>query len=442
MIKKIMVQSAGVFCGVFLSTLIYAETLSEVVNKALRFNPDVLFNTVHQHTTSEQVNEAKADFLPSIDLDAGYGAEKATNPTALAFAPSNPALDRQEAGGRVTQHLFTGGHLTNEWKRNLSNLRSATYKISGVANDVALDATEQHINILKRQALIQLADQTLSKILSINGMITKRTKKGVGSKADTEQADARVALAQTNLTTEKSNYQDAVIRFVKIVGSYPHDLARPTTPTVPWLPASLEQGVSEGVAKHPTLKVAWADVDGARYQHLSSKSLNYPQVDLVLAIRRDRNLDGIPGKNWDDLAVFRATYNIFKGGGDLARQKETAFKIREALEVKDKTITQIRETLGLSWNALKATQDRIVYLQEHVNSSQTLVGSYEEQFKLGQRTLLDVLDSENEYYQAKFDLISAEYDELFARYRILNATGKLLNYLCVTLPPEAVVTYN
>lgn len=441
MIKKIFLHSIAISCAALFSVAASAETLSDAIQKSLNYNPDVLFNRVHRHTTNEQLSQAKAAYFPEMDVSVGVGPEKANNPTGLFFT-NNQALTllHREASVNVVQHLFTGHHRQSEVDRNAANVRSAAYKLAGVANDIALNATEQYINVVKDQEIIKLAEDNLARHDSIFSMIQERTKSGVGKKADLDQATARLALAKTNVETAKSNYEDARIRYMYIVGSLPVNLQRPATPTFPWLPKQLNNGISIALASHPTLKSAWEDVEGSRQEHLSAMALNYPQLDLVLTASRNNNIAGVPGPNNDDLALLRANYNVFKGGETIAKQRETAFKIREALEVKDKTVVQIKQQLMLSWNALIYAQKRVVHIRQHADSAKLTYEAYGEQFKIGQRSLFDLLDAENEYFQTASELYNAEYDELYARYRILNSMGKLLPYTRVRLPYEAELT--
>lgn len=135
-------------------------------------------------------------------------------------------------------------------------------------------------------------------------------------------------------------------------------------------------------------------------------------------------------------------WNLFKGGSDIARINETGYFKVQSQEVMNRTRRQVDESTRLSWNTLTSVRERIPDLKEHADKSFATRDSYAQQFNLGQRTLLDLLDSENEAFTAKSDLISAEYLEAFARYRLLTDTSQLIGFLGVTPPEESVYTPN
>ena len=158
----------------------------------------------------------------------------------------------------------------------------------------------------------------------------------------------------------------------------------------------------------------------------------------------DDNLDGtdgtspsstdVGGNNDEVLAMLRVSYNLFSGGSDRAREREAAYNINESKAIQQEVYRDIVEGTTLAWNARDFLAQQMTYLRQHVESAIETRNAYEDQFKLGQRTLIDVLDSENELFQARREYLTAEYDDLIAQYRLLNATGQLLQSLRITTP--------
>ncbi len=159
----------------------------------------------------------------------------------------------------------------------------------------------------------------------------------------------------------------------------------------------------------------------------------------------NNNLDGedgfsriasqnVGGYNNDILAMVRVRYNLFAGGRDLAREKEASYKIGEAKEIRERAYREVVEGANLAWNAYEFLGPQKQYIREHVIAAKDTQVAYSQQFNLGQRTLLDLLDTENELFEARKDYLTAEYDEVIAKYRVLNATGQLLDSLRVTRP--------
>lgn len=421
-----------------LTTPVHAENLNDAVQHALLFNPDLLFQTAKRLSTAQGAREAKGAMYGSVDLRAGVGREKSLSPTTVTINGTQRArsLWRRESSIEYNQPVFAGGSLFNEYIRNLELHNAEVYKQQGVADDVALATSEVYLNVLKGHQLVKEARHAVEQHEKIMSMIEQRSSAGVSREAENEQAIGRLALSKANLVSEISNLRESYISYVRIVGKSPKDLAWPRVPSSRNLPRNLDQAVTLSVANHPTLKSAFADVEEARSQHKVALGANYPRVDLVLSASRNEDLDGLVGINQDNLAMLRVTYNIFRGGSDLAKQRKTAYQMQEAYEVKNRAYEQVKESIRLSWNSLQTAQDRMGYLSSYRTAAGRTLDAYNEQFKVGKRTLLDLLDQVNENYQARIDYLEGLYQEVFSRYRVLNSTGRLVPYLGVHIPND------
>ena len=262
--------------------------------------------------------------------------------------------------------------------------------------------------------------------------ITLRSERGVGRKADMDQSQGRVALARANQIAEQSNLRDAETNYLRVVGIAAEDLSEPESPKS-LIPETLDDAISLAIENHPTLKSANSDIDSANAQHDTALAVFYPRVDFELGTTANSDLDGITGHNNDVTAMFRLRYNLLNGGKDKARREETAYLISQASEIRNNTYRQVEQSVRLSWNALETVANQMSFFQLHVDSSENSRNAYQQQFSLGQRTLLDLLDSENEVFVARQSLVNAQYDQLFALYRVLNSTGRLLHSLQVVL---------
>ena len=164
----------------------------------------------------------------------------------------------------------------------------------------------------------------------------------------------------------------------------------------------------------------------------------HPRVDLELGTNTNNDLDGINGHNNDSFVMFRLSYNLLNGGADKARIKETEFISEQskasALIVK----RQLEYDVRLAWNALDSLSSRLPVLDLHVKSSEKTRIAYQKQFNLGQRTLLDLLDTENELFTAKLDYTNAYYDQIYACYWLTETMGKLLEVLELEAPEQAL----
>ena len=221
----------------------------------------------------------------------------------------------------VRQLLYDGQGTVSEFERQRALVNSRAYDTFSTAEVTGLKAVEVYLDVLRGQELVQLAINNLSNHQKTYDRIVKRGERGVGSKADVQQALGRLALAKTNLMAEENNLDDAIAAFINVVGHDPVDLQKPES-REHLLPASFDEARITALDNHPQLKSAEADVDAAVEQHQAARALFFPRIHLEISGSNNDNLDGVPGRNKDTQAMLRGRYN-FTGGKDIARRQET-----------------------------------------------------------------------------------------------------------------------
>ena len=161
-------------------------------------------------------------------------------------------------------------------------------------------------------------------------------------------------------------------------------------------------------------------------------------MDVELSHSADNNLDGQRGHVNEWQAMLRMRYNLLAGGGDRAQLEARSYQVAQAWDVRINTLRLLSEDLGLAWNALRNAREQKAVAFDYVQYSERVKEAYQKQFSLGDRTLLDLLDNENELFAAQRRLVDLTYTELYSHYRIKAAEGELLQSLGVVPPMEAV----
>lgn len=417
----------------------FAETLHDVVAHTICSNPDVKIAEKVRNASNEEVTQAFSGYLPKVDLNGQIGYEHAKNVNTNFQYTS---LWRKDYGIAVKQPLFDGFATRSELKRTRAKTDADAYKVQGTAEDVALAAVQAYLDVLRNEELVAIARRNVAAHEETFGMVRQLSEQGLGREADTVQTSGRLDLARSNLRYALNNLDDARITFRRVVGYFPCHLAPVPDVDPSVLPQSLCDAIQRALACHPILKSAYSDIIEAHGQHEASWAPFYPRFDLVVLSQRNHNASGVPGPNYDNLAAVQMQYNIFKGGFDSARTRQTAFQVQEATEIRNRTYRQVVESMELSWAAFVNSSARLPLLALHRDASAGTSRAYLEQFKLNKRTLLDVLDSKNELFVSQQDYANERYALIFAKYRILNSMGKLTCYLHVALPCEAHVPYH
>ncbi|MCL2340996.1 MAG: TolC family outer membrane protein [Proteobacteria bacterium] len=418
----------------------HAQSLQEAVNQMIGTNPDIRAAAHNRLGRDEEVRQSKSGYYPTLEVEAGVGWTSTDEPDYRS-GDGTPKIARIG----LRQNIFTGFATMNDVDRQKARVESQAYIVRSTADNTALKATNVYLEVLKNQAIVDLAHENLTLHQRIADQIKLRSESGVDRLADMDQIQSRLNLAQANVVVAEQGLSDAQTNYEAVVGSPPTQLTRPDSPA-PLLPPSREEAERMAIANHPQLKSAMADLEARNKQDEISKSPFMPVLDLEIDKNWQKETinEWYDGKNYDrleDLRVFlRLRYNLFNGWKDEARKKETAHLINEAREIRNHTYRQVEESIRLSWRAHEATLKRIEYLRKRQQFAASTANAYTKQWNIGQRTLLDVLDAEAERIDSARQLVTAEYDGLYADYRILNGIGRLIPSLNLLWPEEGAVS--
>lgn len=418
---KILAIAVGALTVCAVSTA-SALTLNEAIRYTLETNPEVMAARNEHLARSQEVDVAKAGYRPTLDIAAGIGRQTIESQST---GGEEVTLTRHESSVAARQMVFDGFATSEEVNRQQARANSALYKAGEIEENTVLRAADVYLNILRQNELLDLARETLYEHQNIHDQMVLRNKSGVGSKADLDQISARLALANSNMISAQSNLLDSQTNFYRVTGLQPQINQVEVPKHIQTMPASVESAEELALEQHPTLKSANADVESAVAQYEAAESVFWPNLHIEADKRWDEDIDGVVGESEDLVVALRMRYNLYNGGGDKSRRKQTAHLIEQAKDIRNNTQRQVIESLRLSWSAHQTIDDQLKYLEMHVRASLATKSAYQKQFNIGRRTLLDLLNTENEVVDSKRTLINATYDQLFAQYRIFNSMGQL-----------------
>ncbi len=399
-----------------------AGTLQEAVTRAVLSNPDIQEKWHAFQAAGSAVDQAKAGFGPSLDLTAGVGRDSLDG----KGYEDRDFSDYDHHGVAVTlrQMVFDGG-LTHSQVQRLSHIRMVRYyDLLSSIESVTLATVRAYEDVVRYRDLLDLAGENLRRHEEVMSQVKDRVEKGYDSRASLEEIRGRVAVARVNLLTEQANLHDVSARYERIVGEIPEDELEPFVHSFS-IPGCADKALQRALSGNPSLFSARENVLAAESSIEEKKAAFRPRVDLRGGYKSDHDLDGVDGRKDKWYGELVMTYNLFDSGARkaaLEQQSELLLQTGKRLEV---TGREIRQTLKVSYNDLFMLQDQIPFLHEHVKASNEVRKAYDQQFMIGRRTLLDLLDSENEYYQASRALQNAEFNIAIAHARVLASMGEL-----------------
>ncbi|WP_456293965.1 TolC family outer membrane protein [Vibrio artabrorum] len=423
------IQTTTLGLAIAMTFVAKAQTLEQAVALTLESNPEIK-SAYSEYLSKRYINDASGGaYRPSIDLDAGIGYEH----TDLVTNQNSTNLTRKEATVTLTQLIWDGANTSNDIDRTAADTESVRYQLLSDAQDIALEVTKIYLDAVKAYEVLSLSENNLAKHKEIYKDIQKRVESGIGSTADMSQVEARIAKAHGNLLAAQNNLFDTHTQFKRIVGQAPLGLVFPRA-DIGAIPYTVDGALAKAFNQHPVIKIAQADVDSARFQYKQSKSTNYPTISFEAAQTWRDDAGGNKGSSDEFSAMVRLRYNLYNGGADQDRAESAAYQLNKSKDLRESTFRNVEESLRLSWSALDLTVQQKEFLSDHVDSASDTVISYEKQYRIGKRTLLDLLNTENELFEARKGYLDAKYDEQYAKYRVMNATGNLLTGLRVDTP--------
>ena len=421
------------------ASFVQAQSLPEAMQQALDVHPEIQAGVNSRLAADYQLKAAKGGYLPKVDLLGGYGREGTDSVTTRANGGGNhwETLNRSESSLRLSQMVFDGFATSSEVGRQQATVNSRAYSLLGTSERTALTVAQVYLDVLTRREFVRLAEENLKSHQRIYDQIQLRTQRGVGSGADLDQAEARMAQARNNLITEQTNLADSETNFLSAVGQMPDQLERPA-PFMAMMPANLNEARTQMLENSPILRSAESDIAAAEKQYETAKSTFYPRFDAELGRTADNDLDGQNGHNNEWQAMLRMRFNLYSGGSNKADLESKSYLSNQALDIRNNALRQLNENIHLAWNAMVNANKQTPTAREYAETTKRVRAAYQDQFGLGQRTLLDLLDSENELYNANRRYTEIRYTEEYSMYRVLANMGQLLSKQRVVLPADAI----
>ncbi len=413
------------------------QPMIEAIRQAVTTNPEVQARWHNFTAADAEKDVAKAGWRPQVDLTYGVGVERNKGPGALPNGDTG-TYNRHGGALTLTQTLFDGFFTKNEVERLSYAKLTRYYELLEAAETVALEAARAYVDVARYSALVNEAKQNYVEHKLTATQIEERATAGVSRRVDTDQATGRLALAESNLLTEVSNLHDVSARYLRIMGTMPPA----TLPALPeglklkGMPASMAQAMSEGLPNSPTINAAYENVRSTRTQIESRKAGYWPRVDFRIRQTWGRDIDNVPGSTRDTVAEVLLNYNLYRGGADKARVAQAVEFNKQARDLQEKACRDVRQTLAIAYNDVVRLNEQMGYLDQHRLSTEVAREAYRQQFDIGQRTLLDLLDTQNEYFEASRAYINAQYNEFLAQARTLASMGRLTESLAVSRPDQ------
>lgn len=402
-----------------------AVTLDQAIAAALETSPEINQAIMNKEAIEFEREQAQGLYLPRVDIEASAGIRRLENPTRRTLGIEEDELYPLEAGITAEQTVLDFGRRHGELMRQAARTDGAALRVAERSENTALLVSRQYLDILLQQRIVAAAEDNVTFHRNLVGDLGQGVQQGSISIADQQQAQERLQAAIVRKTEAEEALVNAQIQLQTLTGlsipgaAMPQSLRAAVQPT-------LGEAVAEARQNNPKVKEAAADVDAAHAMVEKANGDLYPTVSIDARGRVGEDIDGFNGKTNDVQARVVLRWNIFDGGINRAKYQEMVRRASEARFRLHELGRYAEEDVRRAWNSMSTQRKVSAELDTQSKVSDDLLLSYREQFNVGRRSLLDVLDAQNTRYNVQVRLETAKFAEQFAEYQVLAATNKLL----------------
>lgn len=433
-LRNWMLRSAAALCAAAAAPAAApAQTLEEALAQAYAANPRLLAERAALRAADEDVSRAAAGWRPTLEVkgSAGMRWQKNEIDASGSFggggdsnAPEWAHSDPYSASMELSQPLYPIGATVSARKAAEQRAFAARAGLVDVEQQVLEGAAAAYVTVLRDQSVVELNlnnEQVLGRQLQA---ARDRFHVGEITRTDVSQAEARLADARASRIGADGNLEAARATYENLVGAAPGALRFPTTTGLP-VPASPEEAEALAMARNPAILRAAALENAARRDIELALARLQPRVTLEATLQRSGAPNSFMTQSDTAEAILRVTVPLYRTGEEYARvrqSREVAVQRRREL---DAARRQTRESVAQRWQSLETARARVAAFRASVEANGIALAGVEQEAEVGARTVLDVLDAEQELFEAQVNLVRAEADAAVAAFALLRVTGRM-----------------
>ena len=418
MLKKVLFLSA-----VFFVVNAQAKTLNEVLDYTYENSWSINAERAGQRATDEGVAIAKSGFRPQVAGTASAGRSYNKNKYDYTPVKSEMYKNPNEVAVQVKQPVFSGFSTVQAVNAARSQVRAGRQNLARTEQNVLLDAVAAYMDVVRDTAVLKLHVSNENVLKEHLKSYRKRYKVGDLTRTDVAQSEARSEGATAARIAAEGNLKVSQANFFSVVGLSPEGL-EDASEFKHSLPPTLDDAIEYAMEHNPAIKAAKYAKDAASYAVKSKKGELLPQVDMTAAAgRQHEQLTVDRGDYWQVKANL--TMPIYSAGADYASIRQARQNENKSKILWDKTVQDVRANVISAWEYYTASQAQLASIESQIKASKMALDGVIREAKVGSRTVLDVLDAEQEHLNNQVSMVRTHRDAIVAGYALLAAIGRL-----------------
>ncbi|OWQ92882.1 TolC family protein [Sphingopyxis witflariensis] len=408
-------------------------TMQNAMAVAIDSNPQINQAEMNKQAIEFELEQAKGLYLPRVTLEMSAGIRRLENATRRSLGIADDELYPLEMSMRAEQTLIDFGRRRGEKMRQAARVDGAALRVLERSEFIALQTARQYLDVLLQQRVVAAAEDNLTFHNSLVSDLSSGVTAGSISVADLQQSQERAKAASVRVTEAREALANAKIELLALSGLEVEEVQMPPA-MAEKLPSSLSEAVGLTRTKHPKVLEAQADVDASNAEAKKAKGDFFPTIGLELSGRVGDDIDAFRGETNDLLGRVVMRWDLFDGGINRAKYQEMVRRASESRFRLHATERDAEADTRRAWNSRETQTAVFRDLVDQSKATDDLLVSYRQQFSVGRRSLLDVLDAQNTRFNVQVRAETARFSELFATYQVLASTNSFLEAFNLTAP--------
>src|SRR6266478_641317 len=443
--KSVCLAILGIVLAVSRAGAAEPFSINDALRESARSHPGVGEAAANRRATESELRQTQSTLLPQVRIDAYYGREKFDQSANIISGSALPIpavgtgvwRNGSQQSLVVRQLLFDGFASIHDIWRQSARVNAAAFRVRERTELIALDAAEAYVDVVRYMRLVGLSEQNVANHEKIFANVNSRFSGGRAGEGDLEQARERVENAKAALAEFRKSLDDARAKYRKVVGLEAVNVRFPGP--LGGMPGSRDEALAVAVRFNPTIQAAQSDADAAKHAFRVTDGAFVPTIALEgRATRYDNTYPFITNVTHEDYSGrVLMSWDIFRGGQDVWKRSEAAERSVQATMAHARLQRDALESIDKAWGARTITRTRIADLVRQREAGRRTIAAYNKEYELGQRSLIDLLNAQNQYFNTSVSLTSARGVVVFADYQLLAAMGTLLEYLKAPPPVDA-----
>lgn len=427
MTSKSALLIRSVLIALSLSGSAQAEPLSEAVKAALAYHPSVEAAQAFLNGSHQETEAAQSGYYPELQVSSSVGRVYGDNATSRGLSVTRGSGYSYSWDATLTarQMIFDGFETDNRVEAAQARTQAADMNTVDVRENLALRAVQSYVNVLRVRDILARLKTHKSKMNDFTGRIEAAVDEGAADDSAYQQALDIGLMLEAMITNYKGQLRLANSDYLEVVGHAPDDdMARMLLPPDVF-PQDMDSALEIAKTDHPALKSATYSAESAARDIESEEAQLYPDVDGELSYLKSEKDDVIGGEVVDAKALLRLNWSFETGGGHKAR-------VRQKQEAHKESMARIREMLGKiergvhqAYSELDTAETLLKTHRKRVDLNKKLLETYEVQFEGARITLLQLMQGENQLFNATLEQVETDYRAIAAHYAVLASVGRL-----------------